>query len=200
MINEDVKNTRVLLLDSQQKRGSKVLERLKNLAVRNVIHVQQSKALLQQLEKHDSQMVVIALAEESDHSTLLNSVSLICELKPIPIMMFAPKRTSECAAIAVEKGVTMFVAEEIDAERIVNRLSVIEAQFERTRSLRSRLKAAEGKLGETKIIARAKALLIQHDKLTEDQAHRALHRISMQQNYRLVEVATRIIDAHSALD
>lgn len=94
------------------------------------------------------------------------------------------------------RGLSMFVTELVDAERIFNRLSVVVAQFERTQALRSRLVASEGKLSETKLLARAKALLIKHDNFTEDEAHRALHQFSMQENLRLVDVAAKVIDAH----
>lgn len=203
----DVKNARLLLVDGQQQRATNIIAELEYLGVKDVSHVLHGHTLLLHVEASDPQLIVIALPEGVDHSKTLHCVSVLNDMRPTPIMMFASGRDPEFVDSALSKGVTMFVTEMLHAERIFNRLGVVMAQFERTQSLLkrtedldSRLQVVQGKLSEQKIIARAKALLIEHDRLTEDQAHRALHQFSMQENFRLVEVAAKVISAHTGLD
>ncbi|MEM8497898.1 MAG: ANTAR domain-containing protein [Pseudomonadota bacterium] len=207
MVTADVKNARLLLVDGQQQRATKIIAELAAHGVSQVFYAQHGNTLLHHVETTDPQLIVIGLPADVDHTSTLHCVSVLNEMRPTPIMMFASGKDPDFVDSALSKGVTMFVTEMLQAERIVNRLGVVMAKFDRTQSLLkhtqdldSRLQAAEGKLSEEKIIARAKALLIEHDRLTEDQAHRALHQFSMQENFRLVEVAARVIDAHTGLD
>lgn len=204
MTHPDVNDVRLLLVDGQQQRATNTIDELRELGLHQVCYVQHGNTLLHHVEENNPQLIVIGLPAGEDHSTTLHCVSVLSEMKPTPIMMFASGKDPEFINSAIAKGVTMFVTEALHAERIYNRLSVVMAQFERTQNLLkrtqdlgSRLQAAEGRLSEEKIIGRAKALLIEHDRLTEDQAHRAMHQFSMQENHKLVEVAARIIDAHT---
>lgn len=200
----DVKNARLLLVDGQQQRATNIIAELAELGLSEVSYVRHGNTLLHHVEVSDPQLIVIGLPAGVDHSATLHCVSVLNEMCPIPIMVFASGQDSGFVNSALSKGVTMFVTEALEAERIVNRMEVLMVQFERaqslvrhTQDLGSRLLAAEEKLSEQKIVARAKALLIEHDGLTEDQAHRALHRFSMQENLRLIEVAARVIDVYT---
>lgn len=67
--------------------------------------------------------------------------------------------------------------------------ALIQLQSRRLQAMEDELQAARQALNERKLIERAKALLMKHRDLSEDQAHRLLRQTAMNQNRRLVEVA-----------
>lgn len=68
-------------------------------------------------------------------------------------------------------------------------MDLVQRQASRLQSVEDELQAARQALAERKTIERAKALLIQHRGLTEDQAYKLLRQTAMNQNRRLAEVA-----------
>ncbi|MDR9468032.1 nitrate- and nitrite sensing domain-containing protein [Marinospirillum sp.] len=70
---------------------------------------------------------------------------------------------------------------------------LVQTQAQHLQQIQDQLKEARQALDERKLIERAKGLLMQYRRLTEDQAHRQLRKTAMEQNRRLVEVAERVI-------
>lgn len=68
-------------------------------------------------------------------------------------------------------------------------MDLVQRQASRLQSVEDELQAARQTLAERKTIERAKALLIQHRGLSEDQAYKLLRQTAMNQNRRLAEVA-----------
>ncbi|WP_018881236.1 nitrate regulatory protein [Thioalkalivibrio sp. ALE30] len=68
-------------------------------------------------------------------------------------------------------------------------MDLVQRQAARLQSVEDELHAARQALAERKTIERAKALLIQHRGLSEDQAYKLLRQTAMNQNRRLAEVA-----------
>ncbi|WP_018937193.1 nitrate regulatory protein [Thioalkalivibrio sp. ALJ24] len=68
-------------------------------------------------------------------------------------------------------------------------MDLVQRQATRLQSVEDELYAARQALAERKTIERAKALLIQHRGLSEDQAYKLLRQTAMNQNRRLAEVA-----------
>ena len=68
-------------------------------------------------------------------------------------------------------------------------MDLVQRQASRLQTMEDELHAARQALAERKTIERAKALLIEHRGLTEDQAYKLLRQTAMNQNRRLAEVA-----------
>ncbi|MFN4262499.1 MAG: nitrate- and nitrite sensing domain-containing protein [Thioalkalivibrionaceae bacterium] len=84
-----------------------------------------------------------------------------------------------------------------DAGRSI--LDVLHEQSRELREIRKELTDARRALEERKLLQRAKALLMKHRNLTEDQAHQLLRRTAMAQNRRLADVAAATIDLAEVL-
>ena len=76
-----------------------------------------------------------------------------------------------------------------DRPEIHSLLDLLEAQSSRLAHMEAELEAARRALHERKVVERAKALLMARAGMTEDAAWRALQKISMDQNRRLLDVA-----------
>lgn len=71
---------------------------------------------------------------------------------------------------------------------------LVQHQAHRLQQMQDELDAARQALEERKLQQKAKALLIKHRKMTEDEAHRLLRQMAMDQGKKLSEVAKTIID------
>jgi response regulator NasT len=79
-------------------------------------------------------------------------------------------------------------------ERLQPILDVALARFEQERALRDELKDVQDRLAERKIIERAKGLLAQQKRVSENDAFQMMRKLAMDRNRRLVDVAQQIID------
>ncbi len=59
--------------------------------------------------------------------------------------------------------------------------------------MQEELTAARAALEDRKLQERAKALLMKHRKLTEDQAHKLLRQMAMDQGKRLTDIARSVV-------
>ncbi|SFC06410.1 ANTAR domain-containing protein [Marinospirillum celere] len=70
---------------------------------------------------------------------------------------------------------------------------LVQTQAQHLQQVQDQLHEARQALEERKLVERAKGLLMQHRRVTEEQAYRQLRKTAMEQNRRLVEVAERVI-------
>jgi AmiR/NasT family two-component response regulator len=72
-------------------------------------------------------------------------------------------------------------------------LSLVQHQSRRLQALDHELTALRNTLDERKQIDRAKSLLMQHRGLSEEEAYKTLRRMAMNQNKKLIEIATAML-------
>ncbi|MBZ2187774.1 nitrate- and nitrite sensing domain-containing protein [Alcanivorax sp. JB21] len=78
-------------------------------------------------------------------------------------------------------------------------IEMVHDQSQRLQSMQDELDAAREALEERKVVERAKALLMKHRKLQEDDAHRLLRKMAMNQGKRLVDVARAVVSMADVL-
>jgi hypothetical protein len=72
-------------------------------------------------------------------------------------------------------------------------LELVQAQSQRLQAMGHELDTVRASLNERKLIERAKGLLMAHRHLSEEEAHKTLRQMAMNQNRRLVEVAEALL-------
>ncbi len=72
-------------------------------------------------------------------------------------------------------------------------LGMVQEQSARIQAMSNELDAVRATLNERKVVERAKGLLMAHRQLTEEEAHKALRQMAMNQNRRLLEVAEAVL-------
>jgi response regulator NasT len=98
-------------------------------------------------------------------------------------------------ADAINAGVSAYVVDGLNPARVKPVLDVAVARFNQFQALNDELGRAKASLAERKIIERAKGILMQQKKLSEEEAYRALRRAAMEQNRRIAEVAEYLVSA-----
>lgn len=116
--------------------------------------------------------------------------ALAAQPTPDPLVFYlAPADTNPAPASAQGFGLPL--------ERSV--LELVHDQARRLQAMGDELEAVRASLNERRIIERAKGLLMAHRQLSEDEAHKALRQMAMNQNRRLVDVAEAVLSMADVL-
>ena len=118
---------------------------------------------------------------------------------PRPIICVSEDGNRDRMHAALEAGVSAYVAAGLSADWVKAVLDVAVARFEVDQKLRDELSETRMKLAERKVIERAKGLLMERHRCSEDDAYRKLRRLAMDKNLKLSDVAQRMIDVADLL-
>src|SRR5690606_16209197 len=97
-----------------------------------------------------------------------------------PIGCFTEDASRERRHAAIEAGVSAYVVAGLSPERVTAVLDVAMARFAVDQKLRQELQSAKLKLEERKFIERAKGLLMERYRCSEEEAYRRLRRFAME--------------------
>jgi response regulator NasT len=142
---------------------------------------------------------MIIVDAESDARDVLEHIVIATRDERRPIVMFTEDQDPESMEAAVEAGVSAYIVAGLQGERIKPVLQVALAQFKREQKLLDELSDTKSKLAERKIIERAKGLLMERQRYSEEQAYQKLRSMAMSKNLKLSEVAQRILDVEDLL-
>jgi hypothetical protein len=78
-------------------------------------------------------------------------------------------------------------------------VAMVQDQSKRLQAVSNELDTVKAALNDRKLVERAKGLLMAHRQLTEDEAHKVLRTMAMNQNRRLVDVAQAILTMQDVL-
>lgn len=138
--------------------------------------------------------IVIIAADSPDRDTL-EQISLTSKNAPRPIIMFTQDGASNTIKASVKAGVSAYVVDGLDMDRLKPILEVACARFEAHQELSQKLASTERELTERKSVERAKGLLMERRGLNEDNAYKELRTLAMTTGKSLGEVAETLIAA-----
>lgn len=142
---------------------------------------------------------VILIDTESPGRDVMEQVVLVSRDQPRPIVMFTDEHDPQVMRQAIRSGVSAYIVEGIQAERLQPILDVAMARFESDQALRAQLQAREQQLAERKRIELAKGLLMKMKGCVEEEAYTLMRRQAMGRQQKLVQVAEQIIAMHEML-
>jgi response regulator NasT len=142
---------------------------------------------------------MVIIDAESDARDVLEHVVIATRDARRPIVLFTEDAKTSSMDAAMAAGVSAYIVAGLQTARIKPVLEVALARFRQEQKLLAELSDTKLKLAERKLLDRAKGLLMDHHKLTEQEAYQKLRRLAMDKNLKLSEVAQRIIDAADLL-
>jgi len=142
---------------------------------------------------------MIIVDAESDARDVLEHIVIATRDERRPIVMFTESEDTESMEAAMAAGVSAYIVAGLQGERIKPVLQVALARFKREQKLLDELTDTKSKLAERKVIERAKGLLMERQRFTEEQAYQKLRGMAMSKNLKLSEVAQRILDVEDLL-
>lgn len=137
---------------------------------------------------------MIIIDAESDARDVLEHVVMATRDARRPIVLFTEDKAKSSMEAAMAAGVSAYIVAGLQSERIKPVLDVALARFNADQKLRTELSDTKLKLAERKTVERAKGLLMERHKISEDEAYTKLRRMAMDKNLKLSELAQRILD------
>jgi response regulator NasT len=188
---------RVLVVDESPERADILREGLRRAGYEVSASLSSAGSLLAAIEQLKPDVIVIDT--ESPSRDVLEHLVVMTQHTPRPVVMFSNDSAPETIREAVRAGVSAYVVDGMDPDRIRAIIDVALAQFEDFQRLREELAEANLKLAERKLVERAKGLLMKSRSLDEEAAYALLRKSAMDRKLRLGEVAQQLIDAADLL-
>ena len=187
----DIDLLNVLLVDSDSARSALLSQALKDQGYQVIARVQPGANLLATIARYMPDLVVIDT--ESPDRDMLESMSLLNQHNPLPVVMFVDEDNDVIVREAIRSGVSGYIARNTDPKRVRSIMQVAIARFREYQALKDELSKTQNELEQGKLVQKAKALLMKHKKVSEDEAHQAIQKLSMDQNKSVADVADNII-------
>jgi len=188
---------KVLLVSDEVANTHEIEEGLRSSGITQVKIISTESDVLNTLNEMSADLIVLDVKKPS--TALFKQFALVHEFCPRPVVCFSSERDSKVIASSVKAGVTAYIVDGKDANRIRLIIDVAMARFNECSAVRKELAQVKDKLSERAVIERAKGLLIEHKRLTEDQAYQAMRKMAMDQGKKISIVAHEICDVVAAL-
>mgnify|MGYP000129274092 CR=1 FL=1 len=181
----------VLLIDDDTHRAKAFAEALSGTPYK-LIHLASSQtSMLKQVEQVDPDIIIIDI--ESPNRDTLESVSTLSTCNPKPVVMFAEHEQPEIMQQAIKAGVSAYVAGDTNPDRAKFILDVAVTRFNEFQGLKQELSSAKRELESRKWVDQAKALLMEKQQITEQEAYRAIRKMAMDNGQKMEDVAKNLI-------
>jgi response regulator NasT len=188
---------RVLVVDESPERAELLREALVHAGHEVTATLSSPLALLKTIDELEPDVIVIDM--DSPSRDVLEHLVFVSQHTPRPVVMFAQDDAPETIRAATRAGVSAYVVDGLDRNRIKAIVEAAVARFEDYQALRTQLAEANLKLAERKAVEKAKGLLMKSRGLDEDAAYAALRKMAMDRKLKLVEVAQKVIEAADLL-
>jgi response regulator NasT len=188
---------RIAIIDESVSRASIIQEGLAEAGLVDTIVLSKRDGLLAALEALDPEVVLIDLANPS--RDLLEDYFAVSRAIARPIAMFVDQSDEETTAAAIDAGVSAYVVNGLNKNRIRPVLEVAVQRFHAFSRLQKELHEAKTALADRAMIDRAKAIVMARRGIDEPSAYALLRGQAMRSNRRIAEIAEAIVTAESLL-
>lgn len=136
---------------------------------------------------------VILIDSDSPGRDVMEQVCLVTRDQPRPIVMFTDEQNPDVMRQAIQSGVSAYIVEGIQAQRLKPILDVAMVRFESDQALRAQLHARDQQMAERKRVELAKGMLMKMKTCNEEEAYTLMRRQAMSRQQKLIQVAEQII-------
>lgn len=190
-MKERTKTPSILAVDESFERLELLNESLRAAGFSNIHLLNETTDLLDKvLALHPD---VILMEVESPSRDVLEQLNLVRSRQPTAVLMVSQDPKAQSIQAAVASGVCAYSVDGTSAAKVRPAIEVAMATFNSFKKLRGELAQAKTELSQHKRINRAKHILMEEKGMSEDQAHKALRKLSMDRKRKLVDVADDII-------
>jgi response regulator NasT len=192
-----MKKLRVSIVDDDNGRSIILNAALLNAGYEVVAILRSEDNLLKHIECEQPDMIIVDLEMPGRDS--LELMRIVNRYNPKPIVMFTNNSDHEMISEAINAGVSAYVVDGFNEDRIKPIMDVAIARFKEMQALRNELEKTKNTLEDRKLIEKAKLIVMDQRKCSEDEAYKVLRRLAMDKNKRIAEVAEQLISITSIL-
>lgn len=190
-------NLRILVVEPDQNRVREIVDALGEAGWRDVKALGNVSALDRTVKDFAPDIVLIDLANPD--RDMLEHISYVTETEKRAVALFVDQTDENLTQAALNAGVSAYVVDGLQMNRIKPVLETAIARFKIMRQMQSELDAAKQALEDRKTIDRAKGILMRQRGLTEDEAYKLLRKAAMDQGRKVIEVAQALVTAADLL-
>jgi response regulator NasT len=188
---------RILVVEPDPEKAREIIDALVDGGWPDVTVIGQTTGLAEAVRTSSPDIVLIDIANP-DRDTL-EHLSLISDTKARAVAMFVDQTDEGLTHAALNAGVSAYVVDGLQKNRIKPVLETAIARFQIMRKMQSELSAAKQALEDRKTIDRAKGILMRQRKMDEDSAYALLRKTAMDQNRKVIDVASALVTAADLL-
>lgn len=138
---------------------------------------------------------IVLVDVDSPSRDTLESLGHISRDRPRPIVLFAQNSDSETIRRAMRAGVSAYVVDGMNPNRLQPVIEVAIARFQEFQGMRRELENTKLKLADRRDVEKAKGLLMKRRGVDENAAYELMRKMAMDRNIRLGEVARSLLAA-----
>lgn len=183
-------DSQILVLASDQARASRIAGGLSNKPLQVEVTGQPDWET-RRLKLVGASAIILASAQAD--LELLSELLAMRRFRSVPILVFVDRSSREEMSQALKLGVSAFIVDGLEPERIPAILEVAEERHVLTSELRDELRKSQENLAARKTIERAKGLLMTKSGQSEQEVYDSMRRMAMAQGKTMREVAENIL-------
>ena len=190
-------NLSILVVEPNPERVRDIGDALREAGWSDVKALLQMSELNQTVREFSPDIVLIDLTNP-DRDTL-EHISHATETTKRAVALFVDQTDENLTQAALNAGVSAYVVDGLQMDRIKPVLQTAIARFKMMRQFHFELNAAKQALEDRKTIDRAKGILMRQRGMSEDDAYKLLRTTAMSQNRKVIDVAQALVTAADLL-
>ena len=147
-----------------------------------------------------SEPELLVLCVNKPTEGLLADIQLLSEKKAVPIVLFVDSSDPQWMKKSLKVGVSSYIYRGLEPIRIPAILEMAKLRFAQLQSLKLELEEAQHKLQSRVLVDRAKGMLMEYQKISEQQAYRTLQKTAMDQATTIADIARQTIAVLSKMN
>lgn len=187
----------IVVVEEDRDRALAIVDALKASGDCEVVVIGNVSGLARRIAAHAPDVVLIDI--DNPTRDVLEELTLASGPLERPVAMFVSGTASGLARTAIEAGVSAYVVDGFQPERVMPILETAIARFQMVRQMRTELVETRRALEERKVIDRAKDLLMKAKGFDEEAAYAILRKTAMDQGRRVADVAEALVTAAGLL-
>lgn len=187
----------ILIVERDRDRAMKIVDGLLAAGDHDIAVIAEESGLARRIAEQKPDIVLIDVANPS--RDVLEELALASGPLDRPVAMFVDRSDEGMTRAAIEAGVSAYVVDGLQAERIKPILDAAIARFHLFQKMRAELAATRAALEDRKIIDRAKAILMKARGIDEEAAYALLRKTAMDQKRRVADIAQQLVMAAGLL-
>lgn len=187
----------IVVVEQDKDRATAIRQALLDTGDYDVRIIGEVTGLARKIAAHTPDVVLIDV--DSPTRDVLEELTLASGPLDRPVAMFVSGSSGGLARTAVEAGISAYVVDGLQPNRLQPILDAAIARFQVMRQMRNELAETRRALEERKLIDRAKGLIMKARGVTEDEAYSLLRKAAMDQGRRVADVAEALVTASGLL-
>ncbi|HSF92923.1 MAG TPA: ANTAR domain-containing protein [Paracoccaceae bacterium] len=182
---------RIAVLEKDRERALMIVDGLREQGDYDVVVFGDETGLARKLANANPDVVLIDL--ENPNRDMLEEMALASSPLERPVAMFTDSSNEELTRAAIEAGVSAYVVDGLQKDRIKPIIDAAIARFHMVTRMRTELATTRAALKERKTIDRAKGILMSARKCDEAEAYKILRKAAMDQGKKVGDVAAALV-------